>query len=76
MVTREDIINVIKEADVMFDLENVVDDLSLEEQGLDSLDAVTVFLLVEEKYDIKIPDTDIEQVQTLTSLIHYVNTKL
>ncbi|MEY8703251.1 acyl carrier protein [Francisella philomiragia] len=74
-ITREDIINTIKEADVMFSTENLQDDISLADQGLDSLDAVTVYLLIEEKFDIKIPDADLERVQTLSDIVNYVNNK-
>ncbi|MBK2004727.1 acyl carrier protein [Francisella orientalis] len=75
-ITKEDIINTINEADVMFSTENLKDDVSLVDQGLDSLDAVTVYLLIEEKFDIKIPDNDLDRVQTISSLIDYVNNKL
>ncbi|MBK2105441.1 acyl carrier protein [Francisella philomiragia] len=74
-ITREDIINTIKEADVMFSTDNLQDDISLADQGLDSLDAVTVYLLIEEKFDIKIPDADLEKVQTLGDIVNYVNNK-
>lgn len=74
-ITREDIINTIKEADVMFSTDNLQDDINLADQGLDSLDAVTVYLLIEEKFDIKIPDTDLERVRTLNDIVDYINNK-
>lgn len=51
-------------------------DLALSEQGVDSLDIVNVYLLLEEKFNISIPDEDLNQVKTIDSIIEYINSKL
>ena len=42
-------------------------------QGIDSLDALTIFTQVEEKYAIHIPDEDFEQLASIDDIVRYVN---
>lgn len=74
--TVENIIEVIVEAEVLGDANDMKTDVVLSEQGIDSLDVVNVYLLLEEKFDIRIPDEDINQVQTIDAMVEYVNNKL
>ena len=75
--TIENIKQAIKQANVLDDdtatLDNTID---LAEQGIDSLDIVNVYLILEEKFDIKIPDEDLDKVKTVESIIAYINNKL
>lgn len=50
-------------------------DKSITAQGVDSLDMMDFYLSVEETYDVTIPDTDIEKVNTLDSLYEYLQQK-
>lgn len=74
--TIENVKEVILEADVLGSVEKMLNDVPLREQGIDSLDVVNVYLLLEEKFDIKIPDEDLEKVQTIDAIIEYINKKL
>lgn len=74
--TVENVKEVIAEAEVLGDVSDMVNDMPLREQGIDSLDVVNVYLLLEEKFDIKIPDEDLNQVQTINSIVEYINNKL
>ena len=74
--TVENIKEIIVEADVLGDVEEMKSDVALSEQGIDSLDVVNVYLLIEEKFDVQIPDEDIDQVKTIDSIVEYVNKKL
>ncbi|MGE4457020.1 MAG: acyl carrier protein [Arcobacteraceae bacterium] len=74
--TVENIKEVIAEADVLASIDGMVNDVPLREQGIDSLDVVNVYLLLEEKFDVKIPDEDLEQVQTIDAIVEYINNKL
>ncbi len=74
--TVENIIEVIVEAEVLGDTSEMKNDIPLSEQGIDSLDVVNVYLLLEEKFDVKIPDEDIDKVQTIDTIIEYINNKL
>ncbi len=74
--TVENIKEVIAEAEVLGDVSNMVNDVPLRDQGIDSLDVVNVYLLLEEKFDVKIPDEDLSQVQTIDAIVEYINSKL
>jgi len=74
--TVENIKEIIVEADVLGDVEEMKSDVALSEQGIDSLDVVNVYLLIEEKFDVQIPDEDIDQVKTIDNIVEYVNNKL
>lgn len=53
--------------EVMSDDANIIHDL-----GADSLDVVEIMLLIEEEFDIDIPDEDWEDVLTVQQIIDYV----
>jgi len=74
--TVENIKEVIVEADVLGDVNEMKSDVALSEQGIDSLDVVNVYLLLEEKFGVQIPDEDLAQVRTIDSIVEYINNKL
>lgn len=74
--TVENVKEVIVEAEVLGDVDEMKNDIPLSEQGIDSLDVVNVYLLLEEKFEISIPDEDLPQVQTIDNLVEYINNKL
>jgi acyl carrier protein len=71
--TIENVRDVIKEADVLGDVNEMKNDMPLSDQGIDSLDVVNVYLLLEEKFDIKIPDEDLDKVTTIDDIVSYIN---
>ncbi|HLT24610.1 MAG TPA: acyl carrier protein [Ignavibacteria bacterium] len=44
--------------------------------GADSLDTVELVMKFEEEFDIKIPDEDAEQIQTVGDAVTYIENKL
>jgi len=50
-------------------------DISITEQGVDSLDMMDFFLNIEEAFNVTIPDTDIEKVKTFDALFQYLQNK-
>jgi len=74
--TIENVKEVIAEAEVLGDASDMQSDIALREQGIDSLDVVNVYLLLEEKFGIKIPDEDLNQVQTIDAIVEYINKQL
>ncbi|MBE0499648.1 MAG: acyl carrier protein [Campylobacterales bacterium] len=74
--TVESVKEVIAEAEVLGDVSDLKNDLALRDQGIDSLDVVNVYLLLEERFDIKIPDEDLSQVRTVNDIIEYINKKV
>jgi len=74
--TTQEIRDIIEKAETMAEMEDVVNDLLLTEQGVDSLDMANILLLLEESYDIKIPDTDLSELQTIDGIVTYLNKKI
>jgi acyl carrier protein len=74
--TVENVKEVIAEAEVLGDASGMKSDVALSEQGIDSLDVVNIYLLLEEKFDVKIPDEDLDKVQTIDAIVEYINNKL
>ena len=53
---------------------NVTPDASfMEDLGADSLDTVELVMALEEEFDIEIPDSDAEQIQTVQDALNYLN---
>lgn len=74
--TIENVKEVIVEAEVLGDASEMKSDVALSDQGIDSLDVVNVYLLLEEKFDVKIPDEDLNKVTTIDEIVEYINNKL
>ena len=45
----------------------------IEDLGADSLDVVELVMALEEKFDIKIPDEDLDKVTTIDDIVSYIN---
>lgn len=77
MKTNADrILEIIKqEVDSNIDFENLEYDIPLSDQGMDSLDRSSMFLGIEEEYDIEITDEDIESLTSVNEIVDYVNNK-
>lgn len=48
----------------------------LDDLGADSLELTELVLAVEEEFDIKIPDEEIEQLTTVDRVLNYVQSRL
>ena len=76
MATIEEIKEIIKEeVKERVDIDALDADASLDDAGIDSLDMSSVFMNIEDKYGIKIPDADIEKLKTVNDIVSYVNDK-
>ncbi|MCY4570400.1 MAG: acyl carrier protein [Candidatus Poribacteria bacterium] len=54
--------------------DNVTPDASfMEDLGADSLDTVELVMALEEEFDIEIPDSDAEKIQTVQDALSYLN---
>jgi len=74
MATRKEILAiVIKEVENNIDIENISFTESLIDQGVDSLDFNSIILAVEEMYSIEITDDIIENLDSIDSIVDFVN---
>jgi acyl carrier protein len=56
------------------DEDNVTADASfMEDLGADSLDTVELVMALEEEFDIEIPDSDAEKIQTVQDALTYLD---
>ena len=56
------------------DADNVTPDASfMEDLGADSLDTVELVMALEEEFDLEIPDSDAEQIQTVQDALNYLD---
>jgi acyl carrier protein len=44
----------------------------VEDLGADSLDVVEMIMALEEKFEIEIPDSDAEKIQTVQDVVDYI----
>ena len=76
-VTAKDVVALFRKSGIVgVDVDNLAPDVPFTEQGLDSLDLMTVFLEIEEVYRIKVPDQDYERLQTADEIAAYLNEQL
>lgn len=74
-ITIEEIDRIAKAVIEDADFENVVSGSSFKDQGLDSLDVSTLFLAINDKYGIEIPDEDYDSITSPDELIIYLADK-
>lgn len=74
-VCEKDVLELIENAGVAADIEKIRSGETLADAGIDSLDLATVLLALEENYNIKIPDEDVEQLDTLAKMVGYLSSK-
>jgi acyl carrier protein len=72
-VEAGDIIAVIKSAGVLADVTPEKKDMSFKTLGIDSLDMYNILMQIEEKYQTKIPDGDIEKLSSVDAVVKYLN---
>lgn len=72
-VTQEDIFSIIENVGVSADISNLAADASLTDSGIDSLEMMNIFLGIEEKFGIHIPDEDIDALDSVNNIINYLS---
>lgn len=75
LATSQDILDIMQQNEIRIDLEELDYSESLSEQGLDSLDLVTILFTIEEKFSIKIPEEDINEgkLSSIDCIVSYIN---
>lgn len=70
------IITALRDAGIDYDSENFSPSASFLDNGIDSLDVMSLFLALEEKYDIKFSTTEAEAVKSPAGLSSALDRKL
>jgi len=74
-ISVKQVLEVIKKAKVINNVDELIVDVLLSEQGVDSLDLSGILLSVDEAFGVDIPDEDIDGLQTINDIVDYVNAK-
>lgn len=74
-IGREDVIAAIKAAKVIPNIETLRDDVKLSDQGVDSLGIFDVIFRIQETFGIEIPDSDLDHLTTIPSIVTYLREK-
>lgn len=75
MISSTDVLNIIRQNEIKIDIAKLDHDVSLMDQGLDSLDMVSILFALEENFEIRIPEEDIDQgkLASINSMVEYIN---
>ena len=72
-VEAGEIIAIIKHAGVLADVTPDKKEMTFKSLGIDSLDLYNILMQIEEKYQVKIPDGDIEKLSSVDTTVKYLN---
>ncbi len=71
--TTDDIVKLLKETEALKEGNSVLFDAPLKAMGVTSLDKFNLFLLIEERFGIQVPDADFEALDTINDIVAYVS---
>jgi acyl carrier protein len=72
--SNEKVIEIIKSLNIVHTgSQDIKPNVPFSEQGIDSLDMMSIFLNIEEKFNLKIPDADIDKLISVEKIVEYVN---
>ena len=76
-IRLNDVIDIMRKADIKPEIIAILKpDTSLMEAGVDSMDIANVLFTIEDQYNIKIPDEETMELDSINLLIKLVNKKL
>lgn len=67
---------ILKDIDWEIQVDSIDETLPLRDQGLDSLDMVTLFFALEERLSIRIPDSETSGLLSLKDIAEHVNSEM
>jgi acyl carrier protein len=71
MLTEQDVVNLIGELDINVDVDALSAEATLKSLGIDSLDVFTLLVEIERKTGKKIPDEDVDKLDTINAIVDY-----
>jgi len=75
--TLEDVLSIIESAEnLTINLKELIADKPFVDQGIDSLDRMSIFLNIEDAYGVKIPDEEIDTLISVEKIVEYLNSTL
>ena len=71
-ITHDDVVAIIDEAGVSVDVSSIQPSMSLVDAGVDSLEMMNVYMGIEDRFGIKIPDEDIDKLNSIENIVEYI----
>ncbi len=73
---RDEMAQIVRESNPKVVLTRAEDyDRPMKDVGIDSLDVMSILLVVAERFGVEIPDEDVDQLSTLNAIIAYVEAR-
>jgi len=78
MVERSEVLEILRKNITSIDVDSLDFEISLKEQGLDSLDLISTLFVIEEKYGIKVSEKDIDEgkLESINQIVQYISSIL
>lgn len=75
MIRAKDILEIMRKNDIKVDIEHLNHKIPLNDQDLDSLDLITILFAIEELYQLKITEEEIDQgmFDSINAMVDYIN---
>jgi len=74
-ITEEALRGILKAASGRIDFSKLKSDASLRGSGMDSMEMSNIMLEIEEAYGIKIPDSDLDELDSIGDILDYVRAR-
>jgi acyl carrier protein len=72
-VEHADIVDLIRDAKTMVQLDELSFEDDLRDRGADSLDLMNILLAIQEKYGVEIPDSELDNLSSVAAMCTFVN---
>jgi len=68
----KEIIQIIHDAQTQIEMSKLSSEVDLREIGADSLDMMNIFLAVQEKFGVEVPDEEIENLTSVADICNFI----
>lgn len=72
-ISFNDLLKIIQEVGTLADINSINPDISLRDQKIDSLDMANIFLILQERYGVKITLEEADKLNTLNDILKHIN---
>ncbi|BEK05898.1 acyl carrier protein [Campylobacter jejuni] len=72
-ISFNDLLKIIQEVGTLADINSINPDISLRDQKIDSLDMANIFLILQERYGVKITLEEADKLNTPNDILKHIN---
>lgn len=74
--TNSDVVQLLIESDALAEDDEILPYAPLKQMGVQSLDKFNLFLLIEERFEVLVPDDEFERLDSISSIAEYISANL